>query len=168
MDEEFDVIVWLNKYFKDRSLNRDDISSVLDFVLIWNLFEDIVCDKNYNKNSICILIDNNHTKFNEENFYYVFKYFQKRYIKKENQVLDKFKYLKIQDRQQEELILKVLKWEETSKSSIIKTIIYIIYRFRCNLFHWEKDILKLHYQNENYVIINKFLAFLIEILKPNI
>ncbi len=60
------------------------------------------------------------------------------------------------------VIEKVLLGKEEDQTAIIKALILIIYRYRNNLFHGEKEIASLPNQQENFDYANNFLMTCLE------
>ena len=62
---------------------------------------------------------------------------------------------------------RVLTKIETEPKEILKALLYILYRFRNNLFHGEKEVVRLNGQIENFKVANDLLAKVLEIMKRN-
>lgn len=80
-----------------------------------------------------------------------FIYFKDRYSEND----DKFNNLNIKDKK-EDIKNNLLTWDNK-----LYTVIYIISRFRNNLFHWSKRVEFIDLQKENFEKINIFLLELI-------
>jgi len=132
------------------NIDRDNVQYILDFVLLWNLFELRYCDKNCTKNKI-----ENLNYWDISNLNWVFDYFKDRYINNS----EKFNNLNF-----ESCLKNIIKDNLSNWTDKEKTILHIIYRFRNNMFHWEKEIYNIEWQEENFENANKFLY---ELLKNN-
>ena len=155
-----DVIDWINRKIINEGykINAEDVEEIRDFTLLWNLLENI-CFKNYVKiDKINDLIDSKIDKFNENNetFRETFKYFYTRY-----QNENKLRALNL-NRPMKELAIKILNNTYTDKNNKLKFIMAVIYRYRNNLFHGEKQMRYIRLQKENFKIANKFLMYFIE------
>jgi len=155
-----DAIEWINRKIINEGykINAEDVEEIRDFTLIWNLLENI-CFENYVKiDKINNLIDSKIDKFNENNetFRETFKYFYTRY-----QDEHKLNALRL-NRTMKELTKKILNNTYTDKNNKLKFIMAVIYRYRNNLFHGEKQMRYIRLQKENFKIANKFLMYFIE------
>ena len=162
------VIKWINKSIINKGndkINSEDIEQVRDFTLLWNLFEDIFCDKFCKTDKIISLLSKNRIEVLEQNtinskINSIFDYFMDRY--KDNEKLEKLNFNKknherdIKNKIQNKEVIN-LDFEEK-----IQIILFIIYRYRNNLFHGEKDMRYISYQNENFENANDFLMLFIE------
>lgn len=159
-----DVIQWINEKIIDEGnkIAANDIDEVRDFVLLWNLFEDLLCNNNANMNKIDNLIDRFIDILDENKYQEIYEYFHNRY--KDDGT--KFKALKLR-RPHKNLVKKILDDEFVDKNNKLKFIMAIIYRYRNNLFHGEKDMKKIKFQKENFEQTNKFLMYFIETCKDN-
>ena len=155
-----DAIDWINRKIINEGykINAEDVEEIRDFTLIWNLLENI-CFENYVKiDKINNLIDSKIDKFNENNetFRETFEYFYTRY-QDENKLIA----LNL-NKPMKELAKKILNNTYTDKNNKLKFIMSIIYRYRNNLFHGEKQMKYIRLQKENFKIANKFLIYFIE------
>jgi len=160
------VIQWINEKIINSEINnidKDDIDAIRDFTLLWNLFEALCCNKFADMNIIYRLINDKIELFNEIDYQDIFDYFYNRY---ENDI-NKFNKLNIRSRDQRILVEKVLNNEYEDKENRLKFIMVIIYRYRNNLFHGEKNMAHIRYQKENFEKTNEFLMYFIETCKGN-
>ncbi len=140
------VTEWINKRF-GVNLNDEDLLSIKDFSLIWNVFEDTVCD---NKFSIAtaeaqILA----RQLNLADFQNHLDYFKNRYIE-HGATNERFNNLHFRPNDREEFVRQVLLGDITDTYQIVLAITIIIYRFRNNLFHGLKDIRVIDQQRDNF------------------
>ena len=159
------VIQWINETIINDGTNRievDDIGEIRDFALLWNLFESLCFDKFVDMNKINRLIDTKIDLFDEAKYQDIFDYFYNRY-KNDNPKVEAL-HLRNGDK---ELVKKVLNDNFTDKNNKLKFIMAIIYRYRNNLFHGEKDMRYIRLQKENFQNTNKFLMYFIETCKEN-
>ena len=159
------VIKWINEKIINGGTGKmeaNDIDEIRDFALLWNLFEDLLCDNNANMCKIDALIDKNIDKFNDSEYQDIFEYFYDRY--KNNDA--KFNALRLHE-PQKNLVKKVLNDEFMDKNNKLKFIMSIIYRYRNNLFHGEKDMRYIRFQKENFEKTNEFLMYFIDTCRSN-
>lgn len=135
----------------ESDINRNDIDYILDFVLLWNLFELQFFWKNCTSSKINSFNKKINTIEIDINKYFI--YFKDRYSS-----VDKFDSLNF-NHTQKEIIRDNLDKEDNK----IITILHIIYRFRNNLFHWEKKIEFIEDQKENFEYANAFLYDMLEL-----
>jgi hypothetical protein len=84
-------------------------------------------------------------------------YFKDRYID-ENRTNERFNHLRINNQQYSNLVTNVLLEQDTRESSIIMALFVIVYRYRNNLFHGNKNILNLDTQEVNFYHANLILT----------
>lgn len=148
----------LNKFLHVENIDDGHYTEFLHFMILWNLFEARLCKKNFSPKNIPDV------QISPEVIESTLEYFQGRYTDR-NGLNDKFDYLgtnKYKKREIRELIKKVLLGEETDQAAIIKALMLIIYRYRNNLFHGEKEIASLPNQQENFDYANNFLMTCLE------
>lgn len=166
MPDTFDVRNWLNNYFPNAEFNRDEVNTVTDFSLMWNLFEFEMGNRQMSIQQItaCALQIVNKAPGNDfYNDYY--QYFRDRYINVDNTTNDLFDGLAFRPNDKKDFVANVLKDDNPGPGSIIEAILIIIYRFRNNLFHGEKRLHNIHTQYENFNMANEFLANILTINK---
>jgi hypothetical protein len=169
--EEFRVFDWLKNYgARFQNMREEDMPSVLDFCLVWNLFESTFCNRNVSVPKIRKAVEKLHSsgKLTKEGFGPYLHYFEERYLERSsggcrtNTTFDNLKFRPSDDRK---LVESVLKGEIDDRSSVLSALLIIVYRFRNNLFHGEKEISTLYGQNENFTVANRLLAKVLD-LRP--
>ena len=159
-----DVIRWINERIindQNNEIGDDDVDVIRDFTLLWNLFEALCFGNNVNMREIYSLIDSKIDLFEETGYQNTFDYFYNRY---KNDV-PKLNALNL--RNSEELVTKVLDDEYQDKKNKLKFVMAIIYRYRNNLFHGEKNVRYLGLQKENFEKTNELLMYFIETCRDN-
>lgn len=166
MPYQFDVLNWLNKHFNNvPDFNRDEINSVTDFSLMWNLLENELGNNQMSIDQLGVIARTIAVKPNCNDFYQPYlTYFQNRYIT-QNNTNNIFENLLFRRNDKKEFVADVLKGNLTNPQEIIEAILIIIYRFRNNLFHGEKELHNIHTQYNNFNMANKFLAHILTINK---
>ena len=163
--EGFRVFEWLNGYFPYANIAEENMSSVLQFCLMWSLFESKICEKHASvgkMKSFTKRLDKTKA-LKQKNFNPYLLYFQKRYLDN-GKTNYRFNELRISSVNRDH-VESVLKKEETENTSVILALLIIVYRLRNNLFHGEKPIITLHDQNINFNIANHFLAEVLDLHK---
>ncbi len=165
--EKFDVFCWLQGYFPSDEINKDDMPDVLDFSLMWNLFESRVCEKlnDYSINRFIEKMDSFIRKFPSMNSLVnenpnTLCYFRERYTD-EGKVNGKFYCLKINNDKWNQLVQLVLEGEKTEH--VLLALLIIIYILRCNFFHGVKPIRELKEQDINFKVANIFLSKILDL-----
>ncbi len=147
----------LNKFLHVENIDDGRYTEFLHFMILWNLFEARLCKKNFSKKNIPDV------QISPEVIESTLQYFQGRYTES-NCLNYRFLYLENnrESKKDRELIEKVLLGEEKDQTAIIKALKLIIYRYRNNLFHGEKEIASLPNQQENFDYANNFLMTCLE------
>ena len=151
------MIGWINERFGVQ-LAEKDVNQVKNFSLIWNIFEDTVCDRYCTIPKMKAAFQNKN--FNLIHFEVFLDYFKQRYVEN-GQPTEKFPGLRITNENYENLVLAVLKGKETTERETVLALAIIVYRYRNNLFHGEKDIRTINLQNDNFQNANGFLQALL-------
>jgi len=161
----FDVLIWLEEDYFNHSASFDyyDIKPVLDFALMWNLFESKFCNRDANVGCLERISTEYVTLINDDIVNDCIEYFSNRYIRN-NELNTTFNSVKIPP-SKFELVKSVLIGQTADKKNKIEIILLIAYRFRNNLFHGEKELRKLSSQAENFEKLNRFLATLLLVNK---
>jgi len=174
------IIEWINnnlhKNNRTDKLKENDIQNILAFTMLWNLYEDLFWTRNsdntnhsaYSLGEALKTIKNKKDKLSEDIINPIFCYFYHRY---QDEV--KFNQLKFRDKGADNEARKKLENMinssiEHSKSDKLEFIMAIVFRYRNNLFHGEKQLIKIKYQEENFEYANKFLMHIIEKCKEDL
>lgn len=144
---------WINNRF-GTNFTENDLSSIKDFSLIWNVFENIVCNNNC---SITRLAEKlNPINFELAEFEENLNYFKNRYV--ENGVTnERFEHLNLRDNDRRELVENVLVGTNIEISNIVLALTIVVYRYRNNLFHGLKQMQFIDQQKENFENANSIL-----------
>ncbi len=139
-------------FFNNKWIEDNTIKIIWEFAILWNYFEFNYCNKNCSVSKINSL----DIYYNEEDLDDIFNYFKDRYIVN-GEINNRFNKLNFNDNLKKHIKDNLLQWKNK-----ITTILHIIYRFRNNMFHWEKDIRFINEQKENFKRVNKFLYSIIK------
>lgn len=148
------MLEWINNRF-GTDFTEADLTNIKEFALMWNIFEKIVCDTRCTLNTIkrrTAEIDFDLSGFEEH-----LTYFKTRYVEAE-QTNERFNYLRINNTAYSELVRSVLLNEEGSEPNQILAMLVIVYRYRNNLFHGNKNIRYLDTQEINFYHANQILC----------
>ncbi|MGM8362699.1 hypothetical protein ACSV4D_12360 [Flavobacterium sp. ARAG 55.4] len=149
---------WLNNRF-GINLNEEDLTSVKDFALIWNVFDSYVCLSNFSIATTEQELQQH--QFDINDFQRFLDYFKNRYVT--NSTLNgRFQHLNFRQSDRQELVAEVLLGNNENVHDIILAMVIIVYRFRNNLFHGVKDIQVIDEQKDNFKNANELLQLLLE------
>ena len=149
---------WINNKF-GTNFSDADLASIKDFSLIWNVFENIICNNSFSIAKVERQIANRSFEINL--FQNIFDYFKDRYVLN-GDFTSKFSYMYFRSGDRKELVEQVLIGNNICTNDIILSITIIVYRFRCNLTHGLKNIQDIDQQRENFKIANLFLTTFID------
>jgi len=144
---------WINNRF-GTNFTENDLNHIKDFSLLWNIFENIVCNNNCNITLLRTQLENK--TFNLSNFQANISYFQNRYVTN-NEINERFEHLNINNVELKELVKNVLLGNSKNVSEIVFALSIIVYRYRNNLFHGVKNIATINEQNDNFLNANQVL-----------
>ena len=174
LSEKSFVFKWLKEYTSNENIEidfRDKITNVLDFGLIWSLFEKKVCDEDANATKI-ENFTNDLCRRNIKNFDSNLQFFRKRYL--DNGTTNyRFNELYIEKCRRnpsagneiKQRVESILKDQESEPTSVLWALLIISYRIRNNLFHGVKNISDLCEQESLFCNVNRVLAKALELHK---
>jgi hypothetical protein len=148
------MIEWINNKF-GTNFTENDLKNIKDFSLLWNIFENLVCDRNCTINRIEESL--NPIEFQIADFEDHLNYFKERYTA-DNNTNERFEYLRIVPNARKEFVKQVLLGNDNNTSNKILALAIIVYRYRNNLFHGEKNFMQLNEQEENFSVANQVLT----------
>ena len=144
---------WINNKF-ELDLSENDLVNVKNFSLIWNVYDNLVCQSEF---SIARIEQEYSGKtFNADEIQPFFEYFKNRYIDN-GSTNERFNYLRFRRNDREQFVRDVLLENITNTNSKVLAISIIIYRYRNNLFHGLKDFRFIDQQDVNFENANRFL-----------
>ena len=136
------VSEWLNKYFArqstDSSVTIDEIlknENAIFFLFIWSIFEQKCFSGSFTIRKIEDFVCNNIEKFKVLDCDEAIKHFHKRY-----QNSDKYENLKHRDDVLNIDSIKNKAYDSLSPEDKFNLLLYVIYRFRNNIFHGNKHL----------------------------
>ncbi len=153
---------WLQNNYYYSELNESKLKSIFYFSLIWNVYEKELFDK-YGKIG-------EHSEDHSKTFAEkldpnllagVFDYFKNRYVLIGEKTIH-FENFEFKSEPIKNEVFEYLSSADPSNKEKLKTLLFIAFRLRNNLFHGEKQVEKLYEQNENFRQINLLLMNLID------
>ncbi|RCH53628.1 hypothetical protein DJ568_16460 [Mucilaginibacter hurinus] len=158
---------WITEFIRT-NLNDDITDRIKHFALLWNLFETFACNKFATVASIIQAVDHlNAIQQIDLNTDRYLDYFSARYIDINGVETTHFQSLNFRKPDKKQLVLNVLLRKETEPKEILKAVLIIVYRYRNNLFHGEKNVAALNAQAANFEHANSILIDFLTILKRN-
>lgn len=174
MIESFDELKWTMLFFDNAvDLNIDGINRVRNFVFLWNIFETFGCQKNANMISLKNVVEeiNNREAISLDQFKNYVDYFSNRYYNPNGDKTYTIEGLLFKqshnDQTAKNEVVEVLTRQQVEPKEILKALLMILYRFRNNLFHGEKQIVNLDTQIDNFNCANNILKDVLTIMKRN-
>lgn len=144
-------------------LSNAEREAMMQFSLLWSLFENKALDNHASVGAITTLVDrwNNdgrleNTAFNEALTYYRNRYFIN------GEATDYFDGLRLGNRDNRELVEAMLKGQATTPRDHIVALFIVIYRLRNNLLHGEKWAYGVSGQLDNFTNANACLMAAID------
>jgi len=144
---------WINNKF-GTEFAENDLKNIKDFSLLWNIFENLVCNRNCSINRMEESL--NEIEFQLVNFENSLAYLKERYVTGDN-TNERFEHLRISPDGRKEFVKRVLLEKDENTSNIILALAIIVYRYRNNLFHGEKNFMLLNEQEQNFSVANQIL-----------
>lgn len=157
-------ITWLRNHVPDfGALEDSEVSAIVDFSLLWSLFEARILDKNASAARIVDKISQwsaeetlNPRIYNDQ-----FAYFQERYFE-DGQPTYHFQYLNFRPNDQTALVTRALEDQTASAEDKVAAVFIIVWRYRNNLFHGPKWEYGLRDQKENFEHANSAMMLALE------
>jgi len=163
---------WMNSFFDQAvEANSSTLIEIQKFTVLWVIFEKYVCNENANYRQIEVQLEKiNSANIKVELYGEELNYFKGRYTDPQGhtKLFDNIFTTRNIDQINQARCLKVLKSEVTDPLEILISLSFLIYRYRNNLFHGVKDVMRLDDQHDNFINANSFLAKLIQFLKAEL
>lgn len=153
------IIDWLRaKAHGFNYLSNEEISAILDFSLLWALFESRLLNTEGSARSICDLVDGwqKDGTLDAPSFDPELGYFRQRYFAN-GAFTDHFDHLHLRRNDQEGVVRAVIDGSDNDPRTRVAAILIIIFRYRNNLFHGVKWQYKLVDQLGNFTAANAVL-----------
>lgn len=146
------MLAFLNQKFWT-TFEEENIDSIKDFVLIWNVFDDKCFKSNFEIAKVAWFLHDKNLDFKWFTDHLL--YFRERYVK-DGKFTDKYE-LHFRKGDNEALVKDTLLWNTSDQDKLITWMLIIIYRYRNNLFHGLKEFWRLDSQRENFIVANNLL-----------
>jgi len=162
---QFHPIPWLNDNapgFSD--LQQQEKDAVMQFSLLWSLFEAQALESSASSNSILKKCQkwSQRGVLELDTLQCFLDYFKERYIE-QGKPNDRFKHLHLRRNDKPELVINVLRGIETDLGNILAVLLIIVYRYRNNFFHGIKWAYNFHDQLGNFTNANRLLSMVIKL-----
>lgn len=159
--EAFDPFTWINEYTSPTMPTTAEVlGPILQFSLMWNLFERDTRKRNANPNSIEKSVRDSFSagllhgaQFNEH-----LEYFRSRSTQNGRDVETYFLALLLTDEKAKRVVRGVLEGTLTDPKNVVHALLLIAHRIRNNLFHGNKEVAMLHSQVGLFKTVNSLLA----------
>jgi hypothetical protein len=163
-----DELEWIGQFYGNGlDLKVSGIERITNFTFLWNIFETFACDTWADYSKISTAVDKM-KPFADATLSPFVDYFSKRYFKN-NVATHYFEGLKFRpnggDVPAKEKITQVLTLKETDPVETLKALLYILYRYRNNLFHGGKQMNSIVGQIDNFVVANNLLIEVLQQMK---
>jgi len=172
MITEFDETAWLTGFLSGGgNLQAQGMDRVRNFVFLWNIFEDVAMSKKAEIVKLAALADqiNGYFPYDAADFTEYVDYFSNRYFNANGDKTYSIEGLKFRgtanDQAAKSLVEAVLTQQEQNPVEIMKALLFIVYRFRNNLFHGEKQLVNIDGQVDNFIVANNILRMVLEKMK---
>jgi hypothetical protein len=172
MIKAFDELEWIKNFFDNGvELNNEGIDRVRNFSLLWNIFETFACNRRADITTISTAVDtiNEKEKITTDLISEHLSYFKERYFNEDDSPKELFEGLKFRlgrsDRAAKQKVTETLTEKIDNPTENLKSLLFILYRFRNNLFHGEKEVIRLNGQIDNFTVANDLLTKVLSIMK---
>ena len=159
------IIEWINEKIiinENDKIEIRDIDYIRDFTLLWNLYEALYSNGDYSLREALQDIKDKKDIFDEHVIEPIFVYYHERYQDTTRLERLSFRHSGADQVAKVKLDNMLQSISGHSKSDKLYFIMAIVYRYRNNLFHGQKQIVKIRYQEENFKYANQFLMHIIE------
>lgn len=159
------AISWLEQHAPGFSgLSVAERGLLMDFALLWSLFEGEVLNTVASVNTIKQAVQrwNQAGLLSPQTFATAAGYFRERYYA-DGAFTHRFDHLHLERSGNPQVVRKVLSGQDSAPDSIASALLIIAYRYRNNLFHGEKWAYQLQEQEQNFTHANEMLMRAIEL-----
>lgn len=163
---KFNANTWFAQFTADgAAIAAEELQPVLEFTLIWNLFEKLVCERNASLPRIRRHIEQaiERNKINGADYHPYVEFFKERYQDPSEEflisvLLSRGRPPSRVDREDIKLVKTVFEGNYTDINNVVYALLFIAYRVRNNLFHREKAVDTLHLQKDLFETVNAYLS----------
>lgn len=171
---DFDVFEWIRRYYPN--LNAHQLTPILHFSLIWNMFETKVGRRLASpaiiRGNVTEAVRKGILQAHEYQPY--LDYFRSRYSGRQSHYLDDLfavmyvgnsRVRETNERYREEM-LRVFRGETDDVTEVVYVLLLIAYRVRNNFFHGNKELESLPGQTELFHVVNRLLSKYLDDVYP--
>jgi hypothetical protein len=159
------AIPWLEKHAPGFSgLSATERGLLMDFALLWSLFEGEVLNSAANVDTIEQAVQrwNRAGLLSPQTFAVAASYFRDRYYA-DGAFTYRFDHLHLERSGNSQVVRNVLSGQDAAPESIASALLIVVYRYRNNLFHGEKWAYQLQEQEQNFSHANEVLMRAVEL-----
>ncbi|APW47306.1 hypothetical protein [Rhodoferax antarcticus] len=164
----FEPLAWVNEYTRAAMpVDAAVFEPILQFSLMWNLFERDACGKEANPVTIGKTVLDAFAKgrLTLSSFEEHLTYFRDR-SQREGMTIHRYlDALKMSNESARHLVHGVLSSSLADPNNAVHALLLIAHRIRNNLFHGEKEVASLHSQVELFRAVNSLLATYLSVTK---
>ncbi len=131
------------------------LTEVRNFLFYWNMFENKKCAKNCNWKAL-EKFSKGRSNIDNTFFKEVWDFMKNRYLQN-SKVNGNFRKLRITDINKSNRMTQIIESASPSDEDKLLFCLYVIYRYRCNLFHGEKEPTVIWQQNDIFYYANMLL-----------
>lgn len=171
---DFDVFGWVRRHYP--SLNAEQLTPVLHFSLIWNMFETKVGRRLASPARIREHVTDAARRGDllRHDYQPYLDYFRNRYSQQENHALNNLfavayvssRGARERNEQHREEIQRVFRGETDDLTEVVYALLLIAYRIRNNFFHGNKGLRSLPGQTDLFNVVNRLLAKYLDDVYP--
>lgn len=152
---------WLRSYYNN--VEETELTSILYFTLIWNVFEKECCGNEAKVNDDAPALAEHYGGKLKGSLANTWSYFRGRYVQNNGEMSRSFESFKFNRNDNKPWVSAILRLnEDASAAEKLEALLRIAFRLRNNLYHGEKNIRTLSEQNENFRHMNQLLMNLID------
>ena len=161
--KDINQLAWINEYLHLR-IRKKNIKSTLMFILYWNILEHLVCDDNFNINSIRQKISIK--RLSQIDFIEYYTHFRHRYVSN-GVVTRQFDLLMFRSENDKQYVKNCFQNNNPTDEEAISSLFLVIQRLRNNIFHGLKEIEVLEVQEPNFKNANAAIVTFLELIRNN-
>lgn len=164
---QFNAIKWFSQFSESGAeIDAAELQPVLEFTLIWNLFERETCDRFARIDSVRQHVNraSNRGLLQRESYEQYLTFFRQRYPHHDegeflaDRLLSGQRRYMTRDIEDINLLRDILAGTSTDTNNVVYSLLFVAFRVRNNLFHGEKDVYTLHLQKDLFQTINSLLS----------
>ena len=157
----FDPLAWINEYTQPaHQVTPEIFAPILQFSLMWNLFERNCCKREATQASIEKSVSDAFSggHLNGQQFQEHLDYFRSRATMGAHTIETYFTALVLTNEKAKRIVRGALDGTLTDPNNTVLGLLLIAHRIRNNLFHGNKEVAMLHSQVELFKAVNSLLA----------